>query len=98
MAILAIFLVVVIVAVSSGLLVRQYLRWRGTRVVNCPETDLHAAVEVDALRATRNSLRAHPTLRISECSRWPERAGCGQECLKDLAAAPDDCLVRSIVA
>jgi hypothetical protein len=98
MTILAILLVVIIVAVSTALLVRQYVRWRGTRVVTCPETRLHAAVEVDALYATRKALRAHPTLRISECSRWPEHAGCGQECLQDLAAAPDNCLVRSIVA
>jgi type II secretory pathway pseudopilin PulG len=97
MTIVAILLVVVILAVSASLLVRQYLRWRAVRVVTCPETQLHAAVKVNALRATRNSLRAHPALRLSECSRWPERAGCGQECLKELQAAPDDCLVRNIL-
>jgi len=35
---------------------------------------------------------------LSSCSRWPEKAGCGQECLAQISAAPDDCLVRNIVA
>ena len=35
--------------------------------------------------------------RLSSCSRWPERAGCGQECLTQIATAPDGCLLRSIV-
>ena len=35
--------------------------------------------------------------RLSSCSRWPERAGCGQKCLTQIATAPDGCLLRSIV-
>jgi hypothetical protein len=37
-------------------------------------------------------------MRLSTCSRWPERAGCGQECLSQIAASPEDCLVRGILA
>jgi hypothetical protein len=36
--------------------------------------------------------------RLSACSRWPEKAGCGQECLAEIAAAPENCLVRNIVS
>jgi hypothetical protein len=97
MTILATFVVIVIVAVSVWLVVRQYLRWRGARVVTCPETQHPAAVEVAAVRATVATLRGQTALRLSECSRWPERAGCGQECLHELQAAPDDCLVRNIL-
>jgi hypothetical protein len=39
-----------------------------------------------------------PELRLSQCSRWPERADCGQECLSQIHAAPEDCLVRNIIA
>jgi hypothetical protein len=35
---------------------------------------------------------------LKDCSRWPERAGCGQTCLGDLEAAPHACLVRTILA
>jgi hypothetical protein len=27
---------------------------------------------------------SQPHLRLSECSRWPERQGCGQECLSQI--------------
>jgi hypothetical protein len=37
-------------------------------------------------------------LRLNACSRWPGKAGCGQECLAEIAASPDDCLVRTIAA
>jgi len=28
---------------------------------------------------------------------WPERAGCGQECLSQIEASPGECLVRNIL-
>jgi hypothetical protein len=36
--------------------------------------------------------------RLSACSRWPERAGCGQECVSQIQESPEGCLVRNIVA
>jgi hypothetical protein len=36
-------------------------------------------------------------LNLSECSRWPEKAGCGQECLSQIKEAPEACLVSNIV-
>ena len=38
-----------------------------------------------------------PELRLETCSRWPEKAGCGQECLKQVEAAPEGCLVTNIL-
>jgi hypothetical protein len=32
------------------------------------------------------------------CSRWPVRGRYGQPCLDELEAAPDECLVRNILA
>ncbi|HTP33603.1 MAG TPA: hypothetical protein VMJ75_15600 [Candidatus Acidoferrales bacterium] len=81
-------LVVLVVILRWG---RAWWTWRGDRVVTCPENHQHAGVKVDALHAASG-------LRLATCSRWPEKAGCGQECLRDIAAAPADCLVRNIAA
>jgi hypothetical protein len=74
-----------------------YLTFRGTRVVTCPETKAPAAVEVDAKRAALTVGLAEPELRLSHCSRWPERQDCAQECVAQILSAPEDCLVRTIV-
>ncbi len=85
--------------VLAALWVRSWLRWRGTRIVICPETVNPAAVAVDALRvATRSAFEGKSDLSLSACSRWPERQGCGQECLAQVEEFPHACLLRSIVA
>ena len=74
-----------------------YLKFRGTRLVNCPETKEPAAVEVDAKYAVFTASVGEQGLRLNDCSRWPERQDCGQECLGQIASAPEDCLVRNIL-
>jgi hypothetical protein len=74
-----------------------YLKFRGTRLITCPETKAPAAVEVDARHAAATAALGRPSLRLQDCSRWPGRRGCGQECLKQVEAAPADCLVRTIL-
>jgi hypothetical protein len=54
-------------------------------------------VVVDTGRVAATALVRTPNLRLSACTRWPERAGCGQECLSQVEAAPEDCLVRNIL-
>jgi hypothetical protein len=78
--------------------VNFFLKYSGQRVVTCPETRRPAAVRVGVGRAALKILAGPQRLRLSECSRWPERAGCGQECLSQIEAAPEGCLVRNIVA
>jgi len=77
---------------------RAYFHFRGVRLVTCPETKQPAAVELDAPKAARESILGAPHFRLSDCGRWPERQDCGQECLSQIALAPQDCLVRNIVA
>jgi hypothetical protein len=77
--------------------IQAYFKLRGQRLVTCPETRRPAAVEVDAKRGAREAFLSEPHLRLSACSRWPERSGCGQECLGQIESAPEDCLVRRIV-
>ena len=94
-------LFIVLVAASIlGVLALTALRFwriRGTRLVTCPENRQTVAVEVAATRAALTSLTGRPALRLSDCSRWPEKEGCGRECLSQIEAAPDGCLVRRIL-
>ena len=78
--------------------VAAYRKWRGTRVITCPETHAPAAVVVDARHAALYGAINVSDLRLKQCSRWPERRECGQECLRQIELAPEDCLMRNILA
>ena len=95
-------LVVAIAAVFGAVVLTRlagaWRKYRGQRVIACPETRQPAGVVVDARHAAATALGGVAELRLSSCSRWPERAGCGQPCLSQIAAAPEDCLVRNILA
>jgi hypothetical protein len=76
---------------------RVWFRYRGRRVITCPENLTPAGVTVDTRHAAATALGKAADLRLSSCSRWPERADCGQDCLAQVAASPADCLVRNIL-
>jgi hypothetical protein len=78
--------------------IRTYLKFRGERLIYCPENRKPATVEVAALRAGIADATDRPHLELRSCSRWPERQGCGQECLSQIERAPHDCLVKTIVS
>ncbi|MBI3126540.1 MAG: hypothetical protein HYZ11_02935 [Candidatus Tectomicrobia bacterium] len=63
-----------------------YGRFRSRRQVICPETGEKASIQLDAGRAARTALFGEPEIRLLDCRRWPERRGCGRECLKEAAA------------
>jgi hypothetical protein len=74
-----------------------WTRYRGTRVVVCPENREVVAVRVDAAHAAATAPQGHPDLRLESCTRWPEKASCGQECLGQIESAPETCLLRNIL-
>jgi hypothetical protein len=76
---------------------KAYFRLRGTRVVTCPGTEQPAAIEVDMRSAALTASIGKPVFHLTACSHWPERHECGQECLRQVDAAPLDCLVRQQV-
>ncbi len=78
--------------------VAEYVRMRGARVITCPENEQPAAVTLDARLAALTFAGGHERLRLDTCSRWPEKAGCGQECLTQIEAQPMDCLVKTQVS
>lgn len=90
----------IVSAVTYALLplVREWRRARGVRLVTCPETHAPVAVELDATDAAFHAFLGTQDLHLKSCTRWPERQGCGQECLAQIQAAPDGCLVRSRLA
>jgi len=77
---------------------RAYYRISGPMVVTCPETHQPAAVAVDAPHAALTAVIDATELQLKRCSRWPERQGCGQECLRQIEVAPEDCMVRTILS
>ena len=77
--------------------VRSSSKYRGSHVVTCPETNKPAVVEVDSLHASLTSTVGPPDIRLENCSRWPLKEKCGQECLTDLDVAPGTCLVSGVL-
>lgn len=88
---------IVLAGLMVGRLVASWMKYRGKRVVTCPENQRPAGVTVDAGHAALTALGRSPELRLATCSRWPERAGCGQQCLAQIEASPEDCLIRNIL-
>jgi hypothetical protein len=85
-------------ALGIGHVVRGLLALRGARLVTCPETGKPVAVDLDVKYSAVHSAFGRPHFRLKDCTRWPERAGCGQMCLGDVEAAPHDCLVRTVLS
>jgi hypothetical protein len=78
-------------------LIRSFSKYRGPRIVTCPETKKPAIVEVDWLYTSLTSTVGVPDIRLQECSRWPLKEQCGQECLMNLDVAPERCLVSGVL-
>jgi hypothetical protein len=87
----------VLAAIAIQRLVGTWFKYRGRRVITCPENQRPAGVVINAGHAAATALVTKPELRLSACSRWPEHFGCGQQCLSQMEASPEDCLVRSIL-
>jgi hypothetical protein len=100
-----ILVVIAVLALAVGLFVfrsipalRAYFGYRGKRLITCPETHKTEAVDIAAGEAAVGAFLTDPTLRLKECSRWPERQDCGQECLQQIEVDPENCLVWNIVS
>jgi len=100
-----VLIIIAVLALAVGLFVfraipgvRAYFDYRGKRLITCPETHKPEAVDVAAGEAALGAFLTEPTLRLRECSRWPERQDCGQECLQQIEIDPENCLVWNIVS
>jgi hypothetical protein len=86
------------VLAGAGLILRSWLKLRGTRLVTCPENHQPVAVDLDVAHAVTTGAAGFRELRLRDCSRWPEKQGCGQICLSEIEASPEACLVRHVLA
>ena len=59
-----------------------YFEYRRKKTVTCPETGSRAEIGVDAGKATRGAAFGLRTLKVEDCSLWPERRGCQESCLR----------------
>lgn len=66
-----------------------YRYYSGGRAVTCPETRQQVAVSFDVLRAVLSRAMGRAGWRLADCTRWPTRVDCGQECIPEaLRTAP----------
>ncbi len=88
---------VAVVLVGGGALIRAWRQASARRLVVCPESRDTQSVELDPLHRLTHGLRGDDTMRLRDCSRWPERSDCDQPCLEQIAHAPDGCRVRALL-
>lgn len=72
-------------------------RFRGLRVLRCPENRQSVAVELASWQLLLTGLAGRPVPRVRNCSRWPERADCDQACVKEIRGAPTATLVQTML-
>ena len=77
-AIIALAAVYVLVPVAAD----TFRRFRTKRSLRCPETGREAEVGIDAGRAALTSAFGRALLRVKNCSLWPGRKECAQECVR----------------
>ena len=73
---------------------QSYLKFGGKMIVTCPETQQTVGVEVNRKLAALTSAFGEQTLTLQNCTRWPERQNCGQECLSQIESSPENCMVK----
>ena len=93
----AVLVGVALLVVVLGRVAYQWIVFGRHRLIECPENLRPAGVQLDAWRAAWSSVAKTRGLRLSNCTRWPERAGCGQQCLNRIESAPENCEVRRIL-
>ncbi len=94
----SILLVALVGAFYLAIAVRTWWRFRGTRVVTCPETRRAAGVTLDVGHAMASAVWERTDLRIATCSCWPERSGCEEACVSQIEASPSGTSARTMAA
>ncbi len=70
--------------------------WSAPRQAICPRDNTPAEVQVDSRSAARTAAFGLPIhVRLSGCTHWPERVGCDQRCLRQIAPGHTAVVVKS---
>jgi hypothetical protein len=97
----SIFVLFGLAAVAAAYSIYQVLhtfRFRGTMLVTCPENLKPAAIKIAMWRATAGALVGRRHLELRDCSRWPQRRDCGQDCRREIEGDPEGHRVWSIAS
>jgi hypothetical protein len=81
------YFVLALLVPTVWVLWRTWSRARTERQVNCPHFGAPALVKLDPWYAVRMHALGDREVLVKDCARWPERRGCGQECLKGIGTA-----------
>ena len=81
---LALITALIAVVALTSVVARVVRRLHGRHVVTCPETAGPATVALDLPYSTVGAVLGRTQLRLRDCSLWPERARCGQQCLGEM--------------
>lgn len=79
LGVLAMGLLLVVLPVVSEIV----SRYRGRKVVTCPETRDLVEVQLDTGRAAWGAVFGHSIPRVKSCSLWPRKKGCQEECVQE---------------
>ena len=73
-----------ILFVIAPVVIDIYVRYRGGKVLNCPEQgDGTAEVMLNTHRAALGAAYGKPILLVKRCSLWPQKRGCAEKCVNE---------------
>jgi hypothetical protein len=78
--------------------IRQLRRYWGEMLVACPETGRTVAIRPAAANAAMSAMIGRQHVELKQCSRWPERSGCAQECVGQIQEDPESHTVWTIAS
>lgn len=81
LSLIPLFFLIAIVVPAAWAVGKVYLKSRGEREIACREAGHMATIELDARHAVAMHAIGETRRRVKSCSLWPERRGCGQNCL-----------------
>lgn len=96
------YLLVGLAAIVVAFVIRRLImtsrawKFHGQMLVTCPETQKPAAVHVATFHAAVGEFLNRSHLELNECSRWPEREDCDQDCLCQVEQNPEEHRVWNI--
>lgn len=64
-----------------------FFDYRGKKSLRCPLTGEEAKVGIDARRAAFTSVLGKTRLRVQDCSLWPGKRHCAQDCLRPFTSS-----------
>jgi hypothetical protein len=81
---------VLVTGLPVALSLQNYYQNRGRQSALCPDSGQPADIEVDHEYAFWTALRGQEHSKLKSCSRWPEKADCGQECQVQINPSPEN--------